>query len=89
MGIPLYKDIFIMELILQDKILLLGRSGRPDVFNSNKYFSWVDDSFDRLFIVLVFSPFEEDLISSSSSFSTSSISISSSSIVSFFSLNFS
>ena len=87
-GRPLYREIFNKEPILHDNILLLGISGRPSVFSSNKYLSWGVGSFDELFIELVFSPFDEDLISSSSSFSTSSISISSS-VNSFFSFDFS
>ena len=75
--------------MLHDSILLLGISGNPFSLSSNKYFSFsIWDDLEKLFIVFVFSSFDEDLIlSSSSEFSTSSISISSE--VSFFNFDFS
>ena len=89
--------MFINELILQDNILLLGKSGRPFSFKSKRYFSF-DIVLLRLFVVLVlfvfvFSSLKSNLLSSSSSLfssSTSSISsISISSSVSVFDLLFS
>ena len=74
--------MFINELILQDNILLLGKSGRPFSFKSKRYFSF-DIVLLRLFVVLVFvfvfSSLKGNLLSSSSSlFSSSTSSISSS-----------